>query len=47
MEMVEYIKQGGKCKSKSGHWFILDSIKYEKYPIKGWLLMNDGKYYYP
>jgi len=47
MNIADYIKQGGKCKSKSGHWFILDSIKYEKYPIKGWLLMNDGKYYYP
>jgi hypothetical protein len=45
MDVVEYLKQGGKCRSKSGHDFILDSIKYEEYPIRGWLLM--GKFYYP
>lgn len=45
MDMVEYLKQGGKCKSKSGHFFILDCIKHEEYPIRGWLLMDD--FYYP
>ena len=45
MNIVDYVKGGGKCKSKSGHWFILDCVKYEEYPIRGWLLMGD--FYYP
>lgn len=47
MNIADYVKKGGKCKSKSGHWFILDCVKYEEYPIKGWLLVNNGTHYLP
>lgn len=46
MTIVDYLKQGGKCKSKAGHDFVLDCIKYEKYPIKGWLVINNEEYPY-
>ena len=42
MTLLEYIQNSGKCKSKSGHWFVFKHFKLdEKYPIKGYLKMKD------
>ena len=47
MNILEYIKDGGKCKSFANNWFILSEIDEEhEYPIKGFLLINGKSYPY-
>lgn len=47
MNILDYILNGGSCKSKSGHWFHLDRINSnQEYPISGWLHINDNFYRY-
>ena len=46
MNLLEYIKQGGKCKSSAGHWFILSKIGTGEYPIEGTLEINGKQYPY-
>lgn len=45
MNILEYIKQGGTCKSKAGHFVrILQTDFEEEYPIKGQIVMNKFDY---
>lgn len=45
MNMLEYIRNGGLCRSASGHDFVLSGFeKGSKYPVKGFLLMNNYNY---
>jgi hypothetical protein len=47
MNILEYIKSGGKCKSMADNWFILSEIEEgEEYPIKGFLVINGKSYPY-
>ena len=46
MNILQFLKEGGLCKSKAGHWFVLDTINDEQYPIKGWLTINGLNYRY-
>ena len=47
MNLLEYIKQGGKCKSNAGHWFVLSGFdEGEEYPINGFLIINNKSYPY-
>lgn len=46
MNILEYIKHGGKCKSKSGHWFRLKEFVSGPYPISGFLVINGKSYPY-
>mgnify|MGYP006301201215 CR=1 FL=1 len=47
MNLLEYVKQGGRCKSKSGHWFTPSEMPGNgEYPIKGYLTINGKSYYY-
>lgn len=42
MNLLEYIKDNGKCKSASGHWFTLTELTNEWYCIRGYLTMDNG-----
>lgn len=45
MNILEYVKNGGVCKSKSGHFFVLNGIENgAEYPITGYLQMENYKY---
>ena len=46
MTLLEYIKQGGKCKSKAGYWFTLSKFGTGEYPIEGLLSINGEQYPY-
>jgi hypothetical protein len=47
MNILEFIRQGGKCKSAAGHWFHLtDIVEGEQYPIKGTLIHNNEPFKY-
>lgn len=46
MNIKDYIKNGGSCKSKSGHWFVFQSIDSGDYPIKGFLTVNGKNFPY-
>lgn len=42
MNILDFIKGNGKCKSASGHWFVLTELVDEWYCIKGYLEMENG-----
>mgnify|MGYP003338343288 CR=1 FL=1 len=46
MKLIDFIKDGGLCKSKSGHWFRLSGFQSGNYPISGFLQINDRWYEY-
>ena len=46
MKLIDFIKDGGLCKSKSGHWFKLTGFDDSEYPIIGCLSINGRQYQY-
>lgn len=44
MNILEFIKQNGQCRSESGHHLVVQQLDSGDYPIVGHLLMKDFQF---